>query len=119
MATDPSLWTMADLPKPATLRPATVAVHAGRPPHDPDEPLNVPIPMASTYVAGGEKEYGRYTNDAWVAFEETLGALEGGKALAFASGQAAAGTILDLVDPDSVVVAGQSYLGTVGQLADR
>ena len=119
MAPDPSLCTMVDPEKPTTLRPTTVAVHAGRPPHEPDQPLNVPITMTSTYVGGGEKEYGRYTNDAWVAFEDTLGALEGGKALAFASGQAATASLLDLVGDDSVVVAGQSYLGTVGQLADR
>ncbi|SFC41840.1 cystathionine gamma-synthase [Nocardioides terrae] len=110
---------MAETPKPSTLRPSTVAVHAGRPPHEPDQPLNVPITLTSTYVAGGDKEYGRYTNDAWVAFEDTLGALEGGKALAFSSGQAATATLLDLVDQDSVVVAGQAYLGTIGQLADR
>jgi len=100
-----------------TMKPATLAVHAGRPAHEPDQPLNVPITMASTYVAGGAKEYGRYTNDAWVAFETALGGLEGGRALAFSSGLAAVATILDLVN-DSVVVAGQSYLGTVGQLAD-
>lgn len=100
-----------------SLKPATVAVHAGRPPHTPDEPLNVPITMASTYVAGGEKEYGRYTNDAWVAFEETLGALEGGRALAYSSGQAAVASLLELVS-DSTVVAGYSYLGVMGQLAD-
>lgn len=98
-------------------KPATRAVHAGRPAHEPDQPLNVPITMASTYVGGGEKEYGRYTNDAWVAFETALGELEGGKALTFSSGLAAIATVLDLVN-DSVVVAGQSYLGTVGQLAD-
>jgi cystathionine gamma-synthase len=98
-------------------KPATRAVHAGRPPHEPDQPLNVPLTMASTYVGGGEKEYGRYTNDAWVAFETALGELEGGKALAFSSGLAAIATLLDLVN-DSVVVAGQSYLGTFGQLAD-
>lgn len=98
-------------------KPATRAVHAGRPAHEPDQPLNVPITMASTYVGGGEKEYGRYTNDAWVAFETALGELEGGKALTFSSGLAAIATMLDLVN-DSVVVAGQSYLGTVGQLAD-
>lgn len=119
MSPDPSVWGMADHSTPATLRPSTVAVHAGRPPHEPDQPLNVPITMASTYVGGGDKEYGRYTNDAWVAFEDTLGALEGGRALAFASGQAATATLLDLVGPDSVVVAGQTYLGTTGQLADR
>ena len=66
--------------------PATVAVHAGRPPHEPDQPLNVPITMASTYVAGGDLEYGRYGNPTWAAFEEALGALEGGRCLAFGSG---------------------------------
>ena len=99
------------------IKPATLAVHAGRPPREIDQALNVPITMASTYVAGGEKEYGRYANDSWAAFETGLGALEGGKALTFASGLAAVATILDLVN-ESVVVAGQSYQGTIGQLAD-
>src|SRR6185369_8071408 len=71
------------------LRPATTVVHAGRPPHEPDQPLNAPITMASTYVAGGDLEYGRYGNPTWAAFEEALGALEGGRALAYASGMAA------------------------------
>ena len=62
------------------LSPATVVVHAGRPPHEPDQPLNAPITMASTYVAGGDLEYGRYANPTWQAFEEALGALEGGRA---------------------------------------
>ena len=62
------------------LRPATVAVTAGRPPHEPDQPLNQPLVMASTYVAGGDLEYGRYGNPTWTAFEDTLGALEGGRA---------------------------------------
>lgn len=102
---------------PDPLKPATVAVHAGRPPHEPDQPLNLPITMASTYVGGGTKEYGRYENDAWAAFEEVLGTLEGGRALAYASGQAATASLLELVS-DSTVVAGQTYLGTAGQLAD-
>ncbi|MFE6648814.1 trans-sulfuration enzyme family protein [Nocardioides sp. NPDC057772] len=99
-------------------KPATIAVHAGRPAHEPDQPLNVPITMASTYVAGGDKEYGRYTNDAWVAFEEALGRLEGGRALSFASGLAAVATLLDLVNDSVVLATEQSYLGTIGQLAD-
>ncbi len=61
------------------LRPATTVVHSGRPPHEPDQPLNVPITMASTYVAGGDLEYGRYGNPTWTAFEEALGVLEGGR----------------------------------------
>ena len=71
------------------LSPATVVVHAGRPPHEIDQPLSAPITMASTYVAGGDLEYGRYANPTWHAFEEALGALEGGRALAFSSGLAA------------------------------
>jgi cystathionine gamma-synthase len=101
------------------MRPATRAVHAGRPPHDPDEPLNVPITMAATYVAGGEREYGRYTNPSWTAFEETLGALEGGRCLAFASGLAAVATVLDLVGAGETVVAPRhAYNGSIMQLAD-
>ncbi|MEZ0578808.1 PLP-dependent aspartate aminotransferase family protein [Nocardioides sp. MH1] len=100
-------------------RPATIAVTAGRPPHEPDAPLNHPITMASTYVATGDVEYGRYGNPVWSAFEETLGALEGGRALAFASGMAAVTTVLDLVGNDGSVVAPRhAYSGTVMALAD-
>ena len=92
---------------------------AGRPPHEPDQPLNAPITMASTYVAGGELEYGRYGNPTWAAFEEALGALEGGRCLAFASGLAAVSTVLDLVAlGEKVVVPRHAYQGSLGQLAD-
>ena len=101
------------------LRPATRAVHAGRPPHDPDEPLSAPITMASTYVAGGDREYGRTGNPTWQAFESALGDLEGGRALAFSSGLAAVSTVLDLVANGATVVAPRiSYNGTLLQLAD-
>ena len=106
---------------PATppYRPATVAVKAGRPPSEPDRPLNEPLTMASTYVAGGDVEYGRYGNPTWSAFETALGELEGGRALAFASGLATVATILDLVGTGAKVVAPQhAYHGSVGQIAD-
>ena len=107
------------MPDPHPLSPATVAVTAGRPPHEPDAPLNTPITMASTYVAGGDVEYGRYGNPTWTAFEEALGALEGGRCLSFSSGLAAVATIVDLVGQDAVVVAPRhAYNGTVMQLAD-
>lgn len=101
------------------MRPATRAVHAGRPPHEPDQPFNVPITMASTYVAGGEREYGRYANPTWTAFEEALGDLEGGRCLSYASGLAAVATVLDLVATGETVVAPRhAYNGTLNQLAD-
>ncbi len=104
---------------PTDLAPATVAVQAGRPPHDPDQPLNAPLVPASVYVAGGEREYGRYANPTWEAFEQALGALEGGRCLAYASGLAAVATVLDLVaDGETVVVPQHAYLGTLHQLAE-
>jgi len=103
----------------APYRPATVAVTAGRPPHVSDNPLNEPLTMASTYVAGGTLEYGRYGNPTWAAFEEALGGLEGGRCLAFGSGLAAVSTILDLVGAGATVVAPRhAYLGSIGQMAD-
>jgi cystathionine gamma-synthase len=101
------------------LHPDTLAVTSGRPPHDPDQPLNTPITMASTYVAGGALEYGRYGNPTWTAFEDALGALEGGQCLSFASGLAAVATVLDLVAlGEKVVVPRHAYQGSLGQLDD-
>ena len=106
-------------PDARPLRPATVAVTSGRPAHEPDSPLNAPITMASTYVAGGDVEYGRYGNPTWTAFEEALGALEGGRCLAFGSGLAAVSTILDLAGQGTKVVAPRhAYNGSIMQLAD-
>ena len=96
-----------------------VAVQAGRPPHEPDQPLNAPLVPASVYVAGGEREYGRYGNPTWEAFEQALGALEGGRCLAYASGLAAVATVLDLVaDGETVVAPRHAYLGTLHQLGE-
>jgi cystathionine gamma-synthase len=109
---------MAD-PTARRWSPDTTAVVAGRPDHLPDAPLNAPLTMASTYVATGDLEYGRYGNPTWAAFEEALGALEGGRCLSFASGLAAVATVLDLVAQGASVVAPRhAYSGTVMQLAD-
>jgi cystathionine gamma-synthase len=111
MAADPS--------STSSLRPSTIAVTAGRPDRVPDAPLNTPITMAATYVAGGEVEYGRYGNPTWTALEDALGALEGGRCLTFASGLAAVATVLDLVGKEGrVVVPKHAYTGTIMQLAD-
>ena len=108
------------MPTPSSpLHPSTVAVTAGRPEHVPDAPFSVPVTFASTYVAGGDLEYGRYANPTWTAFEDALGALEGGRALAFSSGLSAIATVLDLVGTrQNVVAARHTYHGTVMQIAD-
>jgi cystathionine gamma-synthase len=99
------------------LSPSTVVVHAGRPPREPDAPLSVPPVLTSTYVAGGPTGYGRYGNPSWTAFEDVLGALEGGRALAFASGMGAVSAVLDLVPVGGrVVVPSHAYSGVLGLL---
>ncbi|NHC13518.1 trans-sulfuration enzyme family protein [Motilibacter deserti] len=97
--------------------PATIAVSAGRPPHEPDEPLNVPMSFASTYVQGGGAVYGRFTNPTWEALEDAVGQLEGGIAVAYGSGLAAVSAALDPVPVGGTVVAPLgSYSGTLAML---
>ena len=98
---------------------STLAVVAGRPARAPGAPLNVALNFASTYVAGGRIGYGRHGNVTWSAFEEALGALEGGTAVAFASGIAAVAAALEGVPMGGTVIAPLgSYSGTLA-LLDR
>lgn len=97
--------------------PATVTVSAGRPPRQPDGPMNPPIVMASTYHAGGEVGYGRYGNPTWEMLETAVGALEGGVATSFASGMAAVAATIGLVpDGGTVVTAPDPYYGSLALL---
>src|SRR3954452_3960552 len=90
---------------PATLRPETAVIALGRPPALPDGPLNVPVSPASALQAGGTLGYARDSHAPWQALEEVLGALEGGHALTFASGMAAACAAMRVFGADPVVVA--------------
>lgn len=91
-------------------RPETIAVTAGRPPHDPGAPLSEPVTFTSTYVQGGDPTYARYGNPTWSAFETTLGALEAGECISFASGMAAVSATMAMVPHGgAVVVARHSY----------
>jgi cystathionine gamma-synthase len=93
--------------------PATIAVTAGRPAAAPDAPLNEPVTFASTYHAGGPVAYARDGNRSWDALEEVLGALEGGSALAFASGMAAIAAVFDTLPVGArVVLPVTGYSGT-------
>lgn len=97
--------------------PATRAVALGRPERHPGAPVNVPVTFSSTYVADGEVSYARTSNPTWEAVEEVLGSLEGGRALAFASGMGAVTAVVGLVPVGGVVVAPRHvYNGTTGLL---
>ena len=76
--------------------------------------MSTPVVLTSTYRTGAEASlYGRDTNGTWEAFEAVLGGLEGGTALAFASGMAAIAAVLDGLPFGSwVVVPTDAYQGT-------
>lgn len=99
--------------------PDTVAITAGRP-HGAGAPLNTAITPASTYRADGDLVYGRDGNPGWLALEEAIGALEGGHAVAFASGLAASAAILDELPYGARVLSQRSlYYGVLEQLNER
>jgi cystathionine gamma-synthase len=87
------------------LRPETVVISLGRPAAVADGPLNVPITPASALQAGGVSGYARDGHAPWAALEEVIGALEGGRALAFSSGMAAATAAIGLFPVGAVIVA--------------
>jgi cystathionine gamma-synthase len=92
--------------------PDTVAVQAGRPARVPGAAMNTPVTLSSTYVQAAPIEYGRDGNAGWVALETALGALDGGRAVTFASGLAAATAIADLVPPGgTAVLSSVTYFG--------
>ena len=102
------------------LRLETLAITAGRPPATPGNPLSVPIVVASNFRAGGAVEYARDGGtDTWRALEQAVGVLEGGVAVAFGSGMAAAAAILEsLPTGASVVVPVDCYAGVRTLLDD-
>jgi cystathionine gamma-synthase len=98
------------------LSPATIAVTAGRP-STAGDPLNQPIVLASNFREGGE--YTRtHGTDTWAALETAVGELEGGRAIAYASGMAAASAIVYALAPKVVVIPTFSYLGVRSLLSE-
>src|SRR5215471_16509471 len=90
-------------------------VSAGRD-RRPGSPLNVPPWPASNFVLGESRAYTRDDGTpGWEALEEIIGGLEGGSALAFASGMAGIAAIFDQLPTGSVVaLPDDCYQGVVG-----
>jgi cystathionine gamma-synthase len=97
---------------PRSLHPDTIAIAAGRPAPTPDGALSEPVTLASAFHAGGPNGYARDGHPGAAAFEAAIGALDGGRAVAFATGMAACSAILDGLPVGGVVVApGAVYMG--------
>jgi cystathionine gamma-synthase len=115
------------LPEEARVDPTwgidTALVHLGRPAPIPGAPLNYPIEPASSFHATGDVEYARDGTRATAALESTIGALEGGHAVVFSSGMAAASALMDTIPLGATVIAPRyAYTGVavrLRQLADE
>jgi cystathionine gamma-lyase len=103
----------------------TRAIHAGQSPDPSTGAIMTPIYATSTYVQqspGVHKgyEYSRTQNPTRMAYERCIADLEGGcQGYAFASGMAAASTVLDLLDSGSHVIAMDDLYGGTYRLFER
>ena len=116
---------MTDPSKPNRLAFATRAIHAGQAPDPATGAIMTPIYATSTFVQsspGVHKgyDYARSTNPTRMAYERCLADLESGtRGYAFASGLAAASTILEMLDAGSHVVATDDIYGGCYRLFER
>ncbi len=103
----------------------TKVVHAGQEPDPRTGAVMTPIYATSTYAQSSPGEhkgydYARTRNPTRDALEACLAELEGGKAgFAFASGMAAIGTVLELLDSGSHVVAMDDLYGGSYRILER
>jgi cystathionine gamma-synthase len=97
----------------------TIAITAGRPASAPGTPFSEPITPNSAFHAGGPIEYARDSHPGAAAFEEAVGALEGGHAVAFSSGMGACSAILDALPVGATVVAPHGVYMGVRQLLEE
>jgi cystathionine beta-lyase/cystathionine gamma-synthase len=98
---------------------STICIHAGQEPDPSTGAIITPIYQTSTYVQDGlgrhkGYEYARTQNPTRAALEGNIAAIEKGKAaFAFASGMAAEGAVMTLLQSgDHVVVTDNTYGGT-------
>jgi cystathionine gamma-synthase len=100
----------------APLRPESVVVAAGRPERVADAPMNTPIVLSSTFHnAPDDNHYLRWeSSDTIRALEDAVGALDGGHAVAFASGMGAIAAVAEGQPAGTVaVVPSAAYAGSL------
>jgi cystathionine gamma-lyase len=104
---------------------ATRAIHAGQAPDPATGAVMTPIFATSTFKQHSPGvhtgyEYARSQNPTRHAFERCIAELEGGtQGFAFASGLAATGTVLELLDAGSHIVAADDLYGGSWRLFER
>ena len=101
----------------------TAILHAGYEKTETPGPFLRGPQFSATFTSPGDPAshaltYGRYHNPTWTAWEEALGALEGGQAVSFASGMAAVAAVLGtLLKPGDVALLPSDSYYNVRNLA--
>jgi cystathionine gamma-lyase len=108
-----------------TLGDGTRCVHAGQPPAAPGAPFLPGPTFAAPYRLDGDPRgpdtYGREDNPTWRGYEAAIGELEGGDAVVFSSGMAAAAAVLLTTarSGDAVVLPADGYYSVRSLAAER
>jgi cystathionine gamma-lyase len=104
----------------------TLAIHAGQQPEETTGAIMPPIFQTSTYVQPklgepkGGYEYARVQNPTREAMEANIAALEGGRhGIAFASGMAAIGAIVQRLSAGDHVIYEENVYGGTHRFFDR
>jgi cystathionine gamma-lyase len=112
-------------PRPNRLAFGTRTIHAGQEPDPTTGAIMMPIYQTSTFVQsspGVHKgyDYARSTNPTRMAYERCVADLESGqRGYAFASGLAAASSILEILDAGSHIIATDDIYGGCYRLFER
>lgn len=92
-------------------------VSAGRP-DGAGDPMNEPLVPASNFTLGGDRVYTRDSGaPGWEALETIVGGLEGGAAVVFSSGMAAAAAVFDQLPHGARIVLPDDCYHGVSELA--
>jgi cystathionine gamma-synthase len=100
------------------MHPESIAVASGRPARTHRAPVNTPIVLSAPFHHGPDDNYylRQGSSDTVRAFEEAVGDLEGGRALAFASGMAAIAAVVEGQPAGTTAVVpqqGYNFTGTI------
>src|SRR4051794_8449962 len=97
------------------LQPESIAVASGRPLRTDRAPVNTPIILSAPFHHGPDDNYylRQGSSDTIRAFEQAVGELEGGDALAFSSGLAAVAAVAEGQPAGTIAVTPRAgYAGT-------
>src|SRR5882757_8464852 len=102
------------------MHPESIAVASGRPARTHRAPVNTPIVLSAPFHYGPDDNYylRQGSSDTIRAFEQAVGDLEGGQALAFASGMAAIAAVAEAQPNGTIAVVPQQGYNLTGSIFD-